>query len=184
MVSACDFLRETLDRVGQSPAAAEAWPLVREGGAGQSDDPDVAWAVARLAYAVGHPAARNAADLDEVRAAVDHVRRVAQVKSTRYYRIGSNWVLYEVVAVLGYPDGDRVLLFPVPQRGRYAFDPAVPQVTLDGRAVPWSLFEPPLLSLLAATDTASWDRAGFVPQARAVPGDARLPPDVRCEVRS
>lgn len=182
IASGVDFLCETvalargLDLVLVGPV----WPAA----ASRPGDADVSWACARVAFAIGHPSARTAADLDEVRAAVDRVRQVAEAKSARYYRIGSDWVLYEGVAVLGYPDGDRVLLFPVPPRGRYDFDPSVPQVTLDGRAVPWPPFEPPLLSLLTSQDTVSWDRAGFVPESRAVAGNARLPVDVRCEVRS
>jgi hypothetical protein len=138
------------------------------------EDQDVRWAIARVVAAIGTPWSRDPFDRGAIQQAILHAQHVAQVKKTRYYRIGdSTWTLYVVVALWVSPSGEIAFLFPA-AKGKYVLDPAIPSVSLEGHTVPWPPFTSPLFEHLLSGD----DRSGFVSEERAVHGNARLPPPV------
>ena len=164
-----------LDRLaGEHPEAhalvASIHPLA------STTDKDLAWAVARVIFAVGHTATRAAPNTEEIRAQVEALQLLERAKATQYYRIGdSTWTPYVIAAVWPTPEA-CAWLFPTPPPGHtYRLDPSVPIVLLDDKPVPWPPFEPPPLALLASPHAAQRNASGFVPEALAVPGNARLP---------
>lgn len=73
----------------------------------KEDDPDLAWLVARVAFAIGHPDARESPDMLEVQRAVTAALAFHTVKHTKYYRIGdSMWGKLVVFCLCPVAGGD------------------------------------------------------------------------------
>ena len=118
---------------------------------GIAGDADIAWAISLVTAAVGHPASREPADLDEVRARVEDVLVLARVKDRIFVRIGdSTWTKYRAGAV---DPPDRVALQPENETAR-SFSP--------------------LIKHLASVDAADFEACGFVPLDLAHQGQHAL----------
>src|SRR5208283_1407823 len=122
-----EFLAETLASASLEVRAL-ASPVLH---LADTQDRDLRWALARVAFAVGHRDACDASNLAEVAECVAAAQTVAAVKKARYYRIGdTSWTRYIVVAVWHAVGADCAWLFPEPPEGQaYALDPSVPAVS-------------------------------------------------------
>jgi len=165
----------------------EAWTLLgKVRHLAQTEDEDLAWRAARVAFAIGTPQARRGPDLADVRERVAEALALETAKATRYVRIGdSTWTRYVLVAAWPSKEGDIAFLLPAPPIGsRYSFDRSLPAFSLGGKPVSWPGFDPPLVSDLVSGDPVRLARAGFIPEAIAVQGNASLPAAVTVSVRA
>lgn len=192
--TALDFLREAVARFESLDVGPELRAVIAPLDAikvhkpffgKEEDDPDLAWVVSRVSFAVGHPAAKAPPDLAEVQAAVTAAVAFYKVKHTMYYRIGDTMWEKLVVFCLcpvagGDTAGDRVILLHEPPSGSVykRADPGDPWALLNGYKVEWPRFEPPIVRLLVSESSTERDASGFVAVELAQPGNAKMGPDV------